>query len=306
MNEQELLMRKKQEKREKVDTILAYIMLVVLLTIIAFVVYLKFFRKNDQVVEKPNNTPNYITITNITNSLNASELVRGYLSEGATFNATPLTSGISIKYEKGNDALNFDIPQIGNELSITIDSQNEKVATDLYQEIATVICNYYGGSRSACSNVIKNISDANPLDGIRIDENANTKTVYLDITKKIDVSNATLTYNEKTIVDIENSNKYILVMNDTRVTDLKVEKLDNSVKLSGMIYNLMTNGVSLDILFTVYDENNNEIKNNRLSFDATNPLVDSNNFDIAIELDNTENVDNVKKYSIEIIKNSEE
>ena len=68
MNEQEMMMNEKIKKREKVDTILAYILLVFLLGAIIFILYLKFIRKGDNTtpVEKPNN---YITLNDISNSL---------------------------------------------------------------------------------------------------------------------------------------------------------------------------------------------------------------------------------------------
>lgn len=301
MNEQELLMKKKQEKREKVDIILAYIMLVILLLAIAFVVYIKFFRKEEIAVEKPNDDVNYITIANIVNSLNSSELVSDYLADGATFNATTLSSGIAIKYVKDNDTLNFDIPQIGNELLVTINNQNKVVATDIYKEIGIIICTYYGNSRQACQKTIDNISGSSTTNGIRVEENADNKVVYLDITKKIDVSTTPLTYNEKTIVDMDDFN-YSLVMNDVRIDDLELENLDNSLKISGKVYNLMSDSISLDIVFTVYDENDNELKNNKYSFADTNLLADSGDFEIAIEFDDTVNADSIKKYSIEIVK----
>ena len=71
MNEQEMIMNEKIRKREKLDTILAYILLVFLIGAILFILYLKFIKREDTTtpVEKPNNN---ITLNDISNSLNNS------------------------------------------------------------------------------------------------------------------------------------------------------------------------------------------------------------------------------------------
>ena len=85
MNEQEMMINEKIRKREKVDTILAYILLVFLTGAILFILYLKFIKREDTTtpVEKPNNN---ITLNDISNSLNNSTLANRYFEDRKSTN----------------------------------------------------------------------------------------------------------------------------------------------------------------------------------------------------------------------------
>lgn len=99
MNEQEMIMNEKIRKREKLDTILAYILLVFLIGAILFILYLKFIKREDTTtpVEKPNNN---ITLNDISNSLNNSTLANRYLNDNVTFSSKVNGTSLVIDYKK--------------------------------------------------------------------------------------------------------------------------------------------------------------------------------------------------------------
>ena len=112
MNEQELMIKKKIEKREKVDTILAYILLVIITICIIIVVYIKFFRE-DEVVENNEYTANYITLNEISSALANSNLASQ--EGGATLNSTSTTDMLTVDYSKESRSVRLDIPLNINE-----------------------------------------------------------------------------------------------------------------------------------------------------------------------------------------------
>ena len=99
-NEQELFLRKKIEKREKIDTIIAYVLIVILLGSIVLITILKINDKEDVLVPPVDEyTPTYITLSEISTSLNNSNLVRGYISQGATFTSSATDNAINVTYK---------------------------------------------------------------------------------------------------------------------------------------------------------------------------------------------------------------
>ena len=63
-------MNEKIKKREKLDTILAYILLVIIISAIVFVLYLKFIRREEPLVKQEEHLNNYITLNEISSKLN--------------------------------------------------------------------------------------------------------------------------------------------------------------------------------------------------------------------------------------------
>ena len=112
-NEQELFLRQKIEKREKIDTIIAYILMVILLGAIAAIIILKINDKED-VLEPPVDeyTPTYITLNEISTSLNNSNLASNYISEGATFTSSVTDNAINVIYTKDDINLNLTMSMV--------------------------------------------------------------------------------------------------------------------------------------------------------------------------------------------------
>ena len=76
MNEEEMMRMKKIEKREKTDTILAYILIVILIVCLGVILFLKFVKKEDTKPEEHN--PTYISINEIVTKFNGSTLISKY------------------------------------------------------------------------------------------------------------------------------------------------------------------------------------------------------------------------------------
>ena len=125
MNEQEMILRQKIEKREKFDTILAYVLLVILLGCIVIVLYLKFVKKEDTLPEEY--IPKYIGLSDISSSLNSSDLANRYINDNATFNSNVNGNTLVVSYVKDDVNVELNIPMVGSELEITIPSDNSDI-----------------------------------------------------------------------------------------------------------------------------------------------------------------------------------
>ena len=104
-NEEEIMMKNKIEKREKMDTILAYILIVILLGSILLIIYLKFIKKEE--VDTDMHITKYATINDVVKYLNDSELG---VSASTSNNVIVVTS------TKEGDSFDLNIPLINNEL----------------------------------------------------------------------------------------------------------------------------------------------------------------------------------------------
>ncbi len=297
MNEQELMIKKKIEKREKVDTILAYILLVIITICIIIVVYIKFFRE-DEVVENNEYTANYITLNEISSALANSNLASQ--EGGATLNSTSTTDMLTVDYSKESRSVRLDIPLNINELAITIDEENEDMIEEVYKEIAVIVCQYYGNDVSACRNTIAKVDANNQIDGIRFEEVGDTTTVYLDINKKISVNNIQ-TYNSVEVLELNNTN-YILNLNNVIIDAISVNVTDNNISVAGSIEDTSTSSEALSVVVKLYDENENILGENKYDFTNENPLTGVSNFTVEFTSSETLNIANVKKYSIEVSK----
>lgn len=308
MNEQEMIQRQKIEKREKVDRVIAYILIVILLGAIAFVLYAKFIMKTDDNTTKPEEyTPNYITLTDISSSLNSSALANRYLNDGVTFSSSISNNALVVTYVKDTTNLNLNIPLVNNELEVVIDSTNSEIITDIYKEISTIICTFYGNDETSCRTTIDTVNADNPIEGIRFVNNDDTNTVYIDIMKGIPVQSITnsntesgLLYTEVTTVDLSLTN-YKLNISNTEISNINVTTSDTDIKFSGNI-----NGTSgeegLSVVVKLFDEMANTLGENKYEYTLENPLNGEGTFEVSFILSDTLKLENIKKYSIDVVR----
>ena len=218
-NEQELFLKQKIEKREKIDAIIAYVLIVILLGAIVLITILKINDKEDVLVPPVDEyTPTYISLSEISTSLNNSNLANNYISEGATFTSSATDNAINVTYNKDDINLNLNMSMVGSELMVSIPSENSDIATDIYKEVANTICVYYGNQDEKCRYTLDNM-DSYGLDGIRFD-NSN---VYITTTKSFSVANE-IVYKNITIVNVTESD-YVLELNDTRISNINIINL---------------------------------------------------------------------------------
>lgn len=308
MNEQEMIQRQKIEKREKVDRVIAYILIVILLGAIAFVLYAKFIMKTDDNTTKPEEyTPNYITLTDISSSLNSSILANRYLNDGVTFSSSISNNALVVTYVKDTTNLNLNIPLVNNELEVVIDSTNSEIITDIYKEISTIICTFYSNDETSCRTTIDTVNADNPIEGIRFVNNDDTNTVYIDVMKGIPVQSITnsntesgLLYTEVTTVDLSLTN-YKLNISNTEISNINVTTSDTDIKFSGNI-----NGTSgeegLSVVVKLYDEMANTLGENKYEYTLENPLNGEGTFEVSFILSDTLKLENIKKYSIDVVR----
>lgn len=297
MSEEEMMRMKKIEKREKTDTILAYILIVILVACLGIILFLKFVKKADTKPEEYN--PTYIGIDEIVTRFNSSVLVSKYANDGGNLVASASGNTIVVTYTKDNNNTVITMPLVNNELEITLNKDNEELITDAYKEITNAICTYYGNSEDSCRTAIDNVkSDAQ---GIRFVTNGDNKYVYIDITKSVDVTNiSNNTYTEETKVGLDNIN-YSLKINDTEINNIAVTNSDTDIKVSGSIKNLNTEGV-LSINVKLYNSDGNVIGEEKKEYTADNALSSEDTFEISFTYNDTLKKDDVKEYSINVVR----
>ena len=232
MNEQEMMINEKIRKREKVDTIIAYILLIFLLGAILFILYLKFIKKDDTTTPEEH-TNNYITLNDISNSLNNSTLANRYSNDNVIFSSKVNGTTLVIDYKKDDKLINLNVNAIGTELEFTMNDDNRLVAEDIYKEVANIICVYYKNTEDACRNTLSKVDENNPINGIRYVTSDNNILVYVNTTKSIDIENID-TYTAVTKVDLSKEN-YILKLDTEVIDNIKIEKNDTSISFTGNI-----------------------------------------------------------------------
>lgn len=288
MNEQDLILREKIEKRERFDIILAYILIVVLVACIGIVLYLKFIRKEETVVDEY--TPTYISLNEVSTSLNSSMLANRYLNDGATFSSNVSGNAIVVTYTKEDNVVNLNIPVVGNELEVVMNDTNTEVVTDIYKEITNIICVYYGNNEDNCRNTINNISIDNSISGIRFVNN----TVYIDITKGISVSNDTV--NRISV----NSTDYSVSSSNVSITNINAKKSDSGILFNGKIKKLTEDNFSFFVVVKLYDVNGKVLDENTLIYNEKDLLEES--VFTAQFMFNKYKKEDVSEYSIEIVR----
>ena len=281
MNEEEIMRMKKIEKREKVDTIIAYCLIVILIVCIAILSILKLTKKEDE-VKPDDHTPSYATLNDVVTNLNNSNL-----------DITASTSNNAVVVTTKDGSLNLNIPLVNNELEVTYNKDNEEVVTNIYKEITTNLCVFYGNTNDICTSVVNNITKDSTVNGIRfITEGDNTK-VYIYLLASIDISSYKEEYTEETIKDIS-INNYSLNINDVNVSNIVINNSDTDIVFTSDLKN--NNSDKYTVTIKLYDENNNSIGEESKEYTTEDKL------EIKFTYSDSLLKDNVKKYSINITR----
>ena len=299
MNEQEMLQRQKIEKREKFDIVLAYILIVILLAAIVLILYLKFIKRETISTNETEYKPNYITLNDISTSLNSSLLANRYTNDNASFSSSVVGNALVVTYVKDDVSLNLNIPLVSNELEIVITSENSDIITDIYKEIGFIVCKFYGNDENGCRNTIDNVSEDNAINGIRYVKSENNSNVYIDITTKMVIDN-TLVYNSETKVNAFDTD-YKLNILDTEITNINVNVTDTNIIFTGNINN-KSDSDTLSVMVKLYDANSNLLGENKYEFNSDNPLNGASTFEVEFMISDALKVDDIKEYSINVIR----
>ena len=298
MNEQEMIMNEKIRKREKLDTILAYILLVFLLGAILFILYLKFIKREDTTtpVEKPNNN---ITLNDISNSLNNSTLANRYLNDNVTFSSKVNGTSLVIDYKKDDKIVNLNVNTMGTELEFTMNEDNRLVTEDIYKEVANIICVYYKNTEDACRSTLSKVDENNPINGIRYVTSDNNILVYVNTAKSIDVENID-TYTEVTKTAVTKTN-YELKLDTETINNIKITNTDTLITFTGNV-TTTSESKNMSIVVTLYGDNDTKLTEEKYEFNDTNKLEENKEFKVEFTLNDTLTLDSIKAYSISIEK----
>lgn len=298
MNEQEMIMNEKIRKREKLDTILAYILLVFLIGAILFILYLKFIKREDTTtpVEKPNNN---ITLNDISNSLNNSTLANRYLNDNVTFSSKVNGTSLVIDYKKDDKIVNLNVNTMGTELEFTMNENNRLVTEDIYKEVANIICVYYKNTEDACRSTLSKVDENNPINGIRYVTSDNNILVYVNTAKSIDIENID-TYTEVTKTELSKTN-YELKLDTETINNIKITNADTLITFTGNV-TTTSESKNMSIVVTLYGDNDTKLTEEKYEFNDTNKLEENKEFKVEFTLNDTLNLDSIKAYSISIEK----
>lgn len=298
MNEQEMIMNEKIRKREKLDTILAYILLVFLIGAILFILYLKFIKREDTTtpVEKPNNN---ITLNDISNSLNNSTLANRYLNDDVTFSSKVNGTSLVIDYKKDDKIVNLNVNTMGTELEFTMNEDNRLVTEDIYKEVANIICVYYKNTEDACRSTLSKVDENNPINGIRYVTSDNNILVYVNTAKSIDIENID-TYTEVTKTELSKTN-YELKLDTETINNIKITNADTLITFTGNV-TTTSESKNMSIVVTLYGDNDTKLTEEKYEFNDTNKLEENKEFKVEFTLNDTLNLDSIKAYSISIEK----
>lgn len=298
MNEQEMIMNEKIRKREKLDTILAYILLVFLIGAILFILYLKFIKREDTTtpVEKPNNN---ITLNDISNSLNNSTLANRYLNDNVTFSSKVNGTSLVIDYKKDDKIVNLNVNTMGTELEFTMNEDNRLVTEDIYKEVANIICVYYKNTEDECRSTLSKVDENNPINGIRYVTSDNNILVYVNTAKSIDIENID-TYTEVTKTELSKTN-YELKLDTETINNIKITNADTLITFTGNV-TTTSESKNMSIVVTLYGDNDTKLTEEKYEFNDTNKLEENKEFKVEFTLNDTLNLDSIKAYSISIEK----
>ena len=298
MNEQEMIMNEKIRKREKLDTILAYILLVFLIGAILFILYLKFIKRENTTtpVEKPNNN---ITLNDISNSLNNSTLANRYLNDNVTFSSKVNGTSLVIDYKKDDKIVNLNVNTMGTELEFTMNEDNRLVTEDIYKEVANIICVYYKNTEDACRSTLSKVDENNPINGIRYVTSDNNILVYVNTAKSIDIENID-TYTEVTKTELSKTN-YELKLDTETINNIKITNADTLITFTGNV-TTTSESKNMSIVVTLYGDNDTKLTEEKYEFNDTNKLEENKEFKVEFTLNDTLNLDSIKAYSISIEK----
>lgn len=298
-NEQEKVLREKIEKRERFDTILAYILLVVLLGCIGVVLGLKFLGGEEEVPPVDEYTPSYISLGEIATSLNGSVLANRYMNDGASFATSVNGNALMVTYIKEDVNVNIEMPMVGSELMISVPVENSEIVTDVYKEIANTVCVYYGNLEKNCRYTLDNMGE-NSTNGIRIDNTGDNSVIYVDTTKSFSVMEDII-YRDVVVSDIDDTD-YVLELFDVRVSNINIVNTDTSVTFGGNVDRLSEDTSNVSVNVKLYDVNGNVLGENKYEYNEENVLESTGTFEVGFLLSDTLKLENIDKYSIEIVK----
>ena len=298
-NDQEMILRQKIEKREKFDTILAYILLVVLLGCIGVVLGLKFLGGEEEVPPVDEYTPSYISLGEIATSLNGSVLANRYMNDGASFATSVNGNALMVTYIKEDVNVNIEMPMVGSELMISVPVENSEIVTDVYKEIANTVCVYYGNLEKNCRYTLDNMGE-NSTNGIRIDNTGDNSVIYVDTTKSFSVMEDII-YRDVVVSDIDDTD-YVLELFDVRVSNINIVNTDTSVTFSGNVDRISEDTSNVSVNVKLYDVNGNVLGENKYEYNEENVLESTGTFEVGFLLSDTLKLENIDKYSIEIVK----
>lgn len=300
MNEQEMMMNEKIKKREKIDTILAYVLLVFLLGAILFVLYLKFIKRDNNLDTNPEEyTNNYITLDTISNRLNTSTLANRYKNDNVTFNSLVNNNSLNITYIKDDTNIELVVNTLGTELEFNITEDNKIISEDIYREVVNIICVYYNNTEDSCRSTISKINENNTIDGIRYVPSDNNMLVYINTTKSIEVESID-TYTEVTNVVLSKTN-YVLRLDTEVIENINITTTDNNISFTGNITSTNENK-NLSVVITLYDSSNTSLAEQKYEFNDTNILNDNSEFKIDFTLSDELKLDNINTYAISIAR----
>lgn len=300
MNEQEMMMNEKIKKREKIDTILAYVLLVFLLGAILFVLYLKFIKKDNNLDTNPEEyTNNYITLDTISNRLNTSTLANRYKNDNVTFNSLVNNNSLNITYIKDDTNIELVVNTLGTELEFNITEDNKIISEDIYREVVNIICVYYNNTEDSCRSAISKINENNTINGIRYVPSDNNMLVYINTTKSIEVESID-TYTEVTNVVLSKTN-YVLRLDTEVIENINITTDDNNISFTGNITSTNENK-NLSVVITLYDSSNASLAEQKYKFNDTNVLNDNSEFKIDFTLSDELKLDNINTYAISIAR----
>lgn len=276
MNEQDLIIQKKIEKREKTDIMLAYILIVVLTLGIIFILYLKFIKNKDVKDEVPTEyTVNSITLNDIANSL-SSNLSSSYNT------LTALANENSILVSYGD--INYTIPLVNNELVFTIDNDNQELSKDIYTEVLASVCTFYRNDREGCKNAASSVSEDISITGVRFADN----NVYITILNSISPIETPTVPIYNTEIDTNIDTAFEVEMNNTKISNIVIDTTDKVTVTGDITYT--GDKTSSKVTVKLYDENSTLLEEK--SIDA------EDKFSIIFEYSDTLKIENVKKYSV--------
>lgn len=298
-NEQEKVLREKIEKRERFDTILAYILLVVLLGCIGVVLGLKFLGGEEEVPPVDEYTPSYISLGEIATSLNGSVLANRYMNDGASFATSVNGNALMVTYIKEDVNVNIEMPMVGSELMISVPVENSEIVTDVYKEIANTVCVYYGNLEKNCRYTLDNMGE-NSTNGIRIDNTGDNSVIYVDTTKSFSVMEDII-YRDVVVSDIDDTD-YVLELFDVRVSNINIVNTATSVTFSGNVDRISEDTSNVSVNVKLYDVNGNVLGENKYEYNEENVLESTGTFEVGFLLSDTLKLENIDKYSIEIVK----
>lgn len=289
MNEQDII-NKKIEKREKTDIFLGYLLILILLACISYVVYIKFF-SNSITANQEEHTSDYITLEAITTSLNSS-----ILNNELKINSTVSNNIITIKYQKETEEKNLTVPLINNELEVTINEEDKEEITKIYKEITTAICKYYNKDKEEeCTSQVENLSNES-VEGIRFVTNENNTIAYINIMKSIDLSNNEgIVQTPLALQDISKENKTNIQLDNIAITSTSA---DVRVKYN-VSYKDTNTKKDFKLTISLYDEKEKLLEEKIREYamqDIPSILEDEEVF----ILSETLKLETIKKYSITI------